>query len=172
MPSTKEIQHPLPPENLRSKFQKLLFNFFPAYRRTGGRIIYLSADWHFVKVRLRLNWQTRNYVGSIFGGSIYGSVDPIYMVQLIKILGKEYVVWDKAATIKYIKPIKKDVTAVFLLSSELVDEIKRNIKINHTYTVELPIIYKDAEGSSYAEVVKRIYIADRTYYNTKKTAVV
>ena len=33
-------------------------------------------------------------------GSLYAAVDPIYMIQLIYVLGEEYVVWDKAAEIR------------------------------------------------------------------------
>jgi hypothetical protein len=42
-----------------------------------------------------LSWRTRNYVGTIFGGSMNSAVDPIYMVILIRRLGKDEVVWDK-----------------------------------------------------------------------------
>ena len=68
------------------------FNFFPAYRGTGARVTYISGDFREVRVELPLNWRTRNYVGTIFGGSVYGAVDPHYMIMLIKILGKGYVV--------------------------------------------------------------------------------
>jgi hypothetical protein len=36
-----------------------------------------------------LSWRTRNYVGTIFGGSMNSAVDPIYMVILIRRLGKD-----------------------------------------------------------------------------------
>jgi hypothetical protein len=36
------------------------------------------------------SWRTRNYVGTIFGGSMYSAVDPIYMVMLTRRLGKDY----------------------------------------------------------------------------------
>ena len=80
------------------------FNFLPAFRCTGGRITYISGDWREVRVKVPLSWRTRNYVGTIYGGSMYGAVDPIYMVMLIKILGPDYVVWDKAASIRFKKP--------------------------------------------------------------------
>jgi hypothetical protein len=80
------------------------FNFFPAYRRTGARITYIAADWREVHIKLDLNWKTKNYVGTIFGGSMYGAVDPIYMVMFIKLLGPKYIVWDKAASIQFKRP--------------------------------------------------------------------
>ena len=79
------------------------FNVFPAYRGTGARVTYISADWREVRVALPLSWRTRNYVGTIFGGSLYGAVDPMYMIMLIRILGPGYTVWDKAATIRFLE---------------------------------------------------------------------
>jgi hypothetical protein len=52
------------------------FNFFPAFRGTGARITYIAGDYREMRVELPLNWRTRNYVGTIFGGSLYGAVDP------------------------------------------------------------------------------------------------
>ncbi|HBE81322.1 MAG TPA: DUF4442 domain-containing protein, partial [Blastocatellia bacterium] len=65
------------PESFESKRFRWGFNLFPAYRGTGGRVTYIADDWKEVRVKLPLNWRTRNYVGTIFGGSIYGAVDPI-----------------------------------------------------------------------------------------------
>ena len=65
---------------------------FPAYRGTGGRVTYIADDFHEIKVKIPLSWRSRNYVGTIYGGSMYGAIDPIYMLMLIKILGPEYVV--------------------------------------------------------------------------------
>lgn len=84
------------PESLRTRLARWWFNWFPAYRGTGGQITYIAADWSEVRLRLPLNRRTRNYVGTIFGGSMYGAVDPIYMVMLIQVLGPAYVVWDKS----------------------------------------------------------------------------
>lgn len=58
-------------ESLRTRIERFGFNFFPAYRRTGARITYIRADWREVRIRLPLNWRTRNYVGTIFGGSMF-----------------------------------------------------------------------------------------------------
>jgi acyl-coenzyme A thioesterase PaaI-like protein len=103
------------------------FNWFPAYRATGARLTYVSDDWREVHVRLPLNRQTRNYVGTIFGGSMYGAIDPVYMVMLIKVLGPEYIVWDKAATINFKRPGRGTLYAKFKLSEEDLAEIRRGV---------------------------------------------
>jgi hypothetical protein len=155
-------------ENFSSKLNKLYFNFFPAYRRTGGRGCFISDDLKEIHVKLGLNWTTNNYVGTVFGGSIYGAVDPIYMLQLIKILGNEYIVWDKAAIIKFIKPVKNTVHARFLITDELLEEIKAKVKAENKYIVDLPVTFQDVDGIIYAEIVKTSYVADAAYYKARK----
>ena len=155
-------------ENLKSSIKRFLFNIFPAYRRTGGRICFISDDLKEVHVKLGLKWTTKNYVGSVFGGSIYGALDPIYMVQLINILGNKYVVWDKSATIKFIRPIKHLVFARFQISDNLLSEIKNEIELNNEMEIELSAQFSHANEITYAKVIKKLYIADREYYKRKK----
>lgn len=105
----------------------------------------------------------------MFGGSIYGALDPIYMVQLINILGKDYVVWDKSASIRFIKPIKKKVFAKFLLSDKLLADIIQKVASESSYTVQIDSKFEDEQGIVYAIVSKQIYIANKSYYTTLKT---
>lgn len=155
-------------ENLRSRFNRIKFNIFPAYRRTGGRIGFLSEDWKEVHVKLEKNWATRNYVGSVFGGSIYGALDPIYMIQLLNILGKKYVVWDKAANIKFIKPVRETVYARFLISDDLITEIKQQVLENGEFTFDLPASFETGNGEVCSRVVKTLYVAEKQFYKKKK----
>lgn len=149
------------PESFKSRMFRWGFNFFPAYRGTGGRVAYISDDWHEARVRLPLSWRTRNYVGTIYGGSIYASIDPIYMLMLMHILGKSYVVWDKAANVRFRKPGKTTLWADFLLTPEEIAEIKRLAEtersVDRIYTVEL----KDKEGKVHATIEKTLYIAKK-----------
>jgi acyl-coenzyme A thioesterase PaaI-like protein len=129
------------PESWLTRLARWRFNWFPAYRGTGARITYIAADWGEVRVRLPLSWRTRNYVGTLFGGSIYGAVDPIYMIMLIKALGPDYVVWDKAATIRFRRPGREPLYATFQLTAaqlaELRAEVARTGKTEREYTVDL-----------------------------------
>ena len=108
-------------ESLRSRVFRWGFNLFPAYCATGARITYISRDFREVHVRLPLSWQTRNYVGTIFGGSMYAAVDPVYMLMLIKNLGPDYVVWDKSACINFKKPGRTPLFASFVLDEAELD---------------------------------------------------
>ena len=146
------------PESFKSKRFRWFFNFFPAYRGTGGRVAYISDDFREIRVRLPLSWRTRNYVGTIYGGSIYASIDPIYLLMLIHILGPDYIVWDKAAKIRFKKPGKGTLYADFKLDEAEIDEIKRlaetSASVDRIYNVEL----KGATGVVHAVIEKTLYI--------------
>lgn len=145
-------------ESFYSRLLRWRFNFFPAYRATSARIIYISDDFREVHIKLPLNWKTRNVVGTIFGGSMYASVDPIYMLMLIKNLGPDFVVWDKAAAIQFKKPGKTTLYASFVLREEELDTIKKSLhageSIDRIYRVDLT----DTGGVVHASIEKTVYI--------------
>ena len=134
------------------------FNFFPAFRGTGARVTYMSGDFREVQVKLPLNWRTRNYVGTIFGGSLYGAVDPHYMIMLIKILGPDYIVWDKAATIRFKKPGRGTLYAHFVIPEEEIETIRRLLATEHSIDRVYRVDLADENGVVHAEVEKTVYI--------------
>lgn len=149
------------PESLRTRLTRLGFNLFPAYRGTGGRITYISSDFREIRVKVPLSLRTRNYVGTIFGGSMYGAVDPIYMVMLIKALGPEYVVWDKSASIRFRRPGRSTLHARFVVTDEDLDAIRAALaterSIERTYHIDIA----DVDGKVHAEVEKVLHIRRR-----------
>ncbi len=146
------------PESLRSRFYRWGFNLFPAYCATGARITFIAHDFREVRIKLPLSWQTRNYVGTIFGGSMYAAIDPVYMLMLIMNLGPKYVVWDKSACIQFKKPGRATLFARFVLDESELDAIRsaltHNRSVDRTYQVEL----RDKEGVVHASVEKVLYI--------------
>ena len=101
--------------------------------------------------------RSRNLVGTIFGGSLYSAVDPIYMIMLIQLLGPEYVVWDKSAEIKFLKPGRTTLYATFRIDEEDPQAIRRATEegpADRTYNVELV----DDGSVSHVAVTKTIYI--------------
>jgi acyl-coenzyme A thioesterase PaaI-like protein len=149
------------PESFKTRWQRRGFNFFPAYRRTGGRLTYLADDYHEMHIKLPLTWRTRNYVGTTFGGSMYGAIDPVYMIMLIKLLGAGYVIWDKAATIRFKRPGRSTLYAKFRIEAAEVeaikDELTRSKSTERIYQVNLV----DKDGKVHAEVLKTLYIAPK-----------
>ena len=137
------------------------FNLWPCYRGTGARVTFIAQDWREVRVCLPLSWRTRNYVGTIFGGSLYAAVDPFFMIMLMKNLGPGFVVWDKAASIRFRRPGRGPLTATFRLDEAEVVEIRRlledQVKVDRTYAVQL----LDSMGVVHAEIEKVIHISLR-----------
>jgi acyl-coenzyme A thioesterase PaaI-like protein len=144
-------------ESLKTRLMRWRFNLFPPYRRTGARITYISRDWRETHIKLPLNWKTRNYVGTIFGGSIYAAADPIYMVMFIKLLGPGYIVWDKEAHIWFKCPGRSTLHARLKVEDQelhaIREELKTAGKLERTYRVELV----DEKGKVCAVVEKVLY---------------
>jgi hypothetical protein len=155
-------------ESLESKAKRILINLFPSYRRGGGRVIFFSSDMQEIHVKVSLNWQTRNYVGSVFGGTLYAAVDPMYMIQLIWILGKDYVVWDKSASMKFIRPVKTTIYGKFEISDELINTIKEEVANNGKYIIDCPITLQDKDGNVYYTASKQVYIASKEYHTQRQ----
>jgi hypothetical protein len=146
------------PESFSSRLLRWKFNLFPAYRGTGAWVTYMADDFREVRIRLPLSWRTRNVVGTIFGGSLYGAADPIYMIMLIRLLGRDYVVWDKAAAIRFRKPGRSTLYATFTIDDAELHAIRDATAggnpIDRVYTVDLV----DRAGVPHATITKTIYI--------------
>lgn len=145
------------PESLRTRVLRRLYNLWPCYLGTGVRIKYVASDFREFRIEIPLNWRTRNYVGTIFGGSMYGAVDPVYMLMLIKNLGSGYEIWDKAATIRFRRPGRSTLQARFILDEQEIrrlNELSIDESIDRVYSVDLT----DDEGTVCATIEKTIHI--------------
>lgn len=105
----------------RARLLRWRLNLFPPHLGAGIRVQHISADLRSVKVAMKLTRWNRNYVGTQCGGSLYGMVDPFYMLLLIEQLGRDYIVWDKAASIDFISPGKGPVYAELHVDDALLD---------------------------------------------------
>jgi acyl-coenzyme A thioesterase PaaI-like protein len=145
------------------------FNISPMYRRSTGKIIEVSDDLLEVKVKIPISYKNKNYVGSIFGGSLFSATDPIFMIQLMNILGNDYVVWDKSASIKFKRPAKENSYVDFIFTEDEIEQIKERVVSEKEIDLirNIKITNKDA-STVYAEVSKTIYIADKRHYKKKR----
>ena len=157
-------------ESRYSAWYRRSINFWPCIWCTGGKITFVSGDFKELHVRLRLGIRTRNRVGTVYGGSIYSSVDPYFMLMFMQILGKDFVVWDKGASVKFIRPITGEVKCRFLITDELVETVRAEISANGQYVFELPLQYEDADRKVYATFTKTVYTASKEHYKKKKGA--
>ena len=140
---------------------KLAMNIFPPFLGACIKITYIRDDWRELHVAMRLRWYNTNAAGTHFGGSLYAMTDPHLMLLLMQLLGKEYVIWDKAATIDFVKPGRGTVKAIFTISEEELAVIREKIADGNKCLPEFTVKVVDEQGDLVANVKKVLYIREK-----------
>lgn len=135
-----------------------LLSVYPPYLGAGIRVTFLAEDLRTIEVELRLTRLNRNYVGTQFGGSLYSMCDPFFMLILMENLGRDFIVWDKAASIRFLRPGRGTVTARFHVPHERIEEIRRAALEQGKVEPEFEVEVKDAHGEVVARVHKTLYV--------------
>lgn len=143
--------------SLKQRLMLRMVNFWPPFAATGIHV-HWGIDMKSVDVTMKLRPWNRNFVGTHYGGSLYSMCDPFYMLMLMKNLGREYVVWDKAAAIRFRKPGKGTVRARFELTDAQLDDIREQLKTLPKYEPVYTVEVKDDSGEVVAEVQKTLHI--------------
>ena len=143
---------------MNHRLAKIIFNLWPPFLGAGVKVKRISPDWHEVDVQLRLGLTNRNYVGVHFGGSLYAMTDPFFMLMVLKKLGNDYIVWDKAGSIDYIKPGRGIVTARFRLSDAQLDDYRAATADGSKHLPQLEVSVVDEKGEEVARIHKTLYI--------------
>lgn len=153
----------------KARVMKHAFNLSPMYRRSTAKILWVSEDVLDIKIKLPISYKNRNYVGSIFGGSMFSAVDPIPMVQLINLLDSQYVVWDKAASIKFKAPAKEDMYAHFQYTNQELEEIKKRVlEEKELELVKTTELVNQSGDKVYCVIEKTLYISSKEHYRNKR----
>jgi acyl-coenzyme A thioesterase PaaI-like protein len=138
------------------RFRERWINFYPPLLGAGIRS--RKVDERTVHVEMKLTALNRNIVGVHFGGSLYSMCDPWFMLILMHLLGPDYIVWDKAANIQFLKPGRGTVKAIFQIPQARVNEIRaaadRGAKIEPKFSVDV----LDEQGQVIARVDKLLYV--------------
>ena len=163
----KKLAHIVSSSPRKHLYLKWFFNISPMYRRSTGKLVEISPDLHYIKGRIKLSYKNMNYMGTLFGGSMLSASDPIFMVQLTQILGRDYVVWDKGVSAKFKRPVKTTAWMEFIFTTEEIDNIKKQVAENNEYTFVKPLEIKDKEGNVYVTLEKEIYCSTYTFYKEK-----
>lgn len=135
-----------------------LMNFWPPFLGAGIHVDYMSKDFHRVEVSMKLRFWNRNYVSTHYGGSLYSMTDPFYMIMLMQILGRNYIVWDKSASIRFKKPGRGKVSAIFELSHEQIESMKNDLLTYSKIEPVLTVNICDSSGEIVAVVEKVLSI--------------
>jgi len=133
-------------------------NLWPPFLGAGIRVKHISPEMKSIDVEMKLRWWNANYVGTHFGGSLFAMTDAFYMLMLMANLGRDYLVWDKVASIRYRKPGKGTVRAEFRLSDSQLDDIREKLKTLPKYEPTFKVDVKDEQGTVIAEVDKMLWI--------------
>jgi hypothetical protein len=137
-------------------------NVWPPFVGAGIRVKRVQPDWKEIDVEMKLRGWNSNYVGTHYGGSLYSMADPFYMLMLMQNLGRDYIVWDKSASIRFRTPGRGTVAVSFRVTDEEIEEIREALrteeKVDRTFQADI----KDEAGTVVAEVQKVVQIRRKT----------
>jgi acyl-coenzyme A thioesterase PaaI-like protein len=137
---------------------KLVLRLYPPFLGAGIRVQRIADDFLTIEVKMRLRFWNKTGVGTHFGGSLYAMCDPFFMLILIRTLGPDYLVWDKAASIRFKKPGKGTVTATFQVPRERVDEIRAEADLHGKSEPQFQAVVRDVDDNVIAEVDKFLLV--------------
>ena len=143
---------------IKKRNMRLYMNVWPPFAGAGIRVTRLDADWRAIDVEMKMRFWNANYVGTHYGGSLYSMTDPFYMLMLIENLGREYIVWDKAATIRFRKPGVGKMRTEFRLTGERIDGIREALKTERKVEPIFMVEVRDEGGNVIAEVEKILHV--------------
>jgi len=143
---------------MRAGTLRRLINVWPPFLFSGIRVTDLSADYRFARVELHQRWYNRNYVGTHFGGSLFAMTDPMYMLMLLQVLGRRYIVWDQQAAIEFLAPGRGVVSARFELDEATLATIREQTAAGEKYLPDFTIEIRDEKEELVARVRKTLYV--------------
>lgn len=146
---------------MNARVLRTLINIYPPFLGSGIKVKKITDDYREIVVEMKLKFYNKNYVKTHFGGSLFAMCDPFYMLMLINILGKDYIVWDKSACIEFIKPGTGSVSAIFRLSQEQINEIIEKCSMQGKCMPEYVVDILNENNDIVAKVRKVIYIKKR-----------
>jgi acyl-coenzyme A thioesterase PaaI-like protein len=143
-----------------------LMNLWPPFLALRIHIMRIDPDWRHVSIRMKLSLLNKNYVGTHFGGGLFAMSDPFYMLMLMNILGRDYLVWDKSTHIQFLRPGRGTVHAHFRLSDAQLNEVREQTAGGEKFEPTWRVDIIDESGEIVAAVDKTLYIRRKP----KKTA--
>jgi acyl-coenzyme A thioesterase PaaI-like protein len=144
---------------MKARSLRRWMNIWPPFLFSGIRIVSISDDFREAVIELRDRRLNMNYVGVHFGGAIFSMTDPFHMLLTMNLLGRGYVVWDKAARIEYLKPGKGTLRAYFRITDEMLADVRVNTPNDgDKFFPEWSVDIMNTGGETVARVFKTLYI--------------
>ncbi|XXQ69215.1 DUF4442 domain-containing protein [Neisseriaceae bacterium B1] len=151
-----------PPANAEKLRRRL--NWWSPLFFMGIQITYLSNDYTHCRARLRNWFNTKNTHGSQFGGSLFAMTDPIYAMMCNCLFGDRHYVWDKAASIEFVKPGRGEVYLDCQISHEKIEEILAHTATGEKHFPEFTVRVFDANDDTIAIAQRILYIRLKKEY--------
>ncbi len=153
---------------LTPRVAKTLLNAWPPFWGAGIKITDISTDFRQVKVKLKLRWWNKNANRTQYGGSIFSLTDPIYALMLMRILGEQYYVWDKEASINFIKPGQTDLFADFMITQAQLDAILSQTVSGEKHFPCFDIHIKNQDGEVVSHVQRKLYVRKKGQFRVEE----
>jgi acyl-coenzyme A thioesterase PaaI-like protein len=148
--------------SFRQRLMMKFVNLYPPFLGAGIRVSYPKDDPYTIVVSMKLRFYNRNLFGTHFGGSLYAMTDPFFVFILVKHLGPGYLVWNKKATIEFLKPGRGRVTGRYHVPAEEGTRVKALADAGETvepvYTAE--VVADD--GTLVARVTQTLWVRKKT----------
>lgn len=135
-----------------------LLRYWPPYWGAGIRVVDFSRPLNDIEVTMRLGHRNRNYVGTHFGGNLYSMCDPWYMLILMERLGRDFIVWDQAARIDFVRPGRGLVRAHFSIPDDEIHGLRRRADDGQKLRPVFHAVVQDEAGDCVAKVEKTLYV--------------
>lgn len=148
---------------ISKKTKAKLINFYPPMWGANIKLADCNENLSWFQIKMKLNRWNKNVMGTHFGGSLYAMCDPYYMWILMENLGKDFIVWDKAASIRFKKPGTGTVSAEFEISEAEIEKIRIEVIEKGKNDYYFSTVVKNEKGQVVAEVDKTVYVR----YNKK-----
>ena len=84
--------------------------------------------------------------------------DPFWMILTMQCLGRDYIVWDKAAEIEFVAPGRGDVFAEFRIEESFLDELRAATANGEKALRWCETEVVSASGELIARVRKQLYV--------------
>ena len=147
--------------SLPPRLMRFALNLWPPLLGAGIRIRRIAADWREIEVELALGPFNRSVHGTHFGGSLFAMTDPFHALMVMRNLGSDYLVWDKAAAIDFMAPGRGRVRARYALTERDLQQIRDRTADGDKHLHLFKVDVLDGEALVVARVEKLVYVRRR-----------
>lgn len=138
-----------------------IISYWPPFLVAGIKVTKYNVEEKKLEVTMGLRFWNWNHERSHFGGSLYAMTDPFYALLIRENLEENVQVWVKSAKIRFRRPGRGKVQAVFELKIEQLEKIKAELGQQSKSEPEFQIEVRDSNRKIVAEVSQIVHVSRR-----------